>query len=238
MRKKFLPAVLALCFVLSVPFQASAQEVATTSVQKVQLKLTYVDVPVSEKVNLVRSETADSVKIDVVDKETGKVLNTYGEILEKKQRLASTNLLPFAAAAGDNYIVTTYQERKDGPNGAEAVTRLTVKMDVYSSGSFRQINSILSKTMAVVSSGDFTLESVDTVAISSTGSFPTTKIGANGTGVVTIKKTFTSSTAMQAGIQAWEIANFSVTYTGANAKEFYARKPVSLSLTYDLYKTQ
>ncbi|UJF34007.1 hypothetical protein [Paenibacillus hexagrammi] len=108
-------------------------------------------------------------------------------------------------------------------------------MDVYSSGSFRQINSILSKTMAVVSSGDFTLESVDTVAISSTGSFPTTAISANGTGVVTIKKTFSNSTQMQAGIEAWKIANFSVSYTGTNAKEFYARKPVSLSLNYSLY---
>jgi hypothetical protein len=178
-KRTVLTALTVLCFVLSIPFQASAEEVVST--QKVKLKLTYVDIPFSESVSLVRSETIDSAKVEVIDTKTGILLNTYRETIEKQQQKKSNiNYI----TSGDYYIVTTTSDRTNGPSGTQAVTRLTVKMNVYSSGGFRQINSIESKTMAVVNSGGFTLESVDTVAISATGSFPTTGIRANGTGVI------------------------------------------------------
>lgn len=228
-KRRVLSALLVFCFVLSIPFQASAEEVV--SAQKVKLKLTYVDIPFYENVNLVRSETVDSAKVEVFDRKTGELLNTYRETIEKQQKKSNINSI----TSGDYYIVTTTNDRTDGPNGTQAVTRLTVKMNVYSSGGFRQINSIESKTMAVVNSGGFTLESVDTVAISATGSFPTTEVRANGTGVITKKMTYTSLWDFSAGLSAWKMAEFNITYQDSTAKEFYARKPISVSLNYSLY---
>ncbi|MBN3523997.1 hypothetical protein [Paenibacillus apiarius] len=226
MRKKFAPFLaLFLCIAFIVSSVASAQEGLDRSVQKVRLKMMYVQVPNYDNVKIVRSETTNTAEVKLFDKTTGDLLHKYVETVEKDT--SST----FAAKSGDFYIVTVHEEQTDGP----AVTRLEVKMNVYSSGSFRQINSIESKKMFPVSSGYFTVEDRDVVAISATGSFPTTEIRANGTGVVTHKSTKTESgeLAFTAGYLA--IWGFNISYTNSDQKDFYARKHISMSLNYNLY---
>lgn len=223
-----LSLVVCLSLLLSIPI-TSAQPIS--SEQKIKLKFTYVTIPNNSETYTVRSEDALSAKVKVYDKNTNDLITTHGEIIEKDTRFSAPFLFSGFSSQGDYYIVTRYEEREDGP----AVTRLTVKMNVYSSGSFRQIDKIESATMAVISSGGFTLEDIDVVAISSTGDFPTTSIRAHGTGTITYQKTYNEQGSGGFSASALKFAGFQITYSQGNSKDFYARKPIDIRLNYSLY---
>lgn len=229
MKKIGLIFLMVICLLVAVPFQGSATSLSEDSVrtEKIKLKLTYISIPILDNQYFIRSETFNSVKVEVFDSNSDELVNTYGEIIENTNTLLSSN--------GSYSIVTTYKESTDGPPGNQSISRLTVKMNVYSAGGFRQINSILSTSMSLTGGSDATLESIDAVSISSTNEFPTTAISANGTGVLTTKHIFEGNIEMQLEAGKWKYAGFSVTFSGGVGFEFYARKQINLSLNYSLY---
>ncbi len=160
-------------------------------------------------------------------KKSGQIVETYGEIIEETELLAKST--------GTNSIVTTYTERTDGPSINRIVSRLTVKMNIFTSGSFRQINSVLSTSLATVNSNFSTIEDIDTVVIPSSSDFPSTGISANGTGVVTTKATFSTKLELEAAISKYKEVNFAITLSGGVSFDFYARKSIDLALNYSLY---
>jgi len=216
-----------ICLLVAVPIQGSATSLGEDSVrlEKIKLKLTFVSIPIADNQYFIRSESFNAVKVEVFDSNSGELVNTYGEIIENTNTLLSSN--------GSYSIVSTYKESTDGPPGNQSISRLTVKMNVYSAGGFRQINSILSTSMSLTGASDATLESIDAVSISSTNEFPTTAISA--TAVLTTKHIFEGNIEMQFEASKWRHAGFSVTFSGGVGFEFYARKQVNLSLNYSLY---
>ncbi|MBP1905375.1 hypothetical protein J2Z32_002005 [Paenibacillus turicensis] len=220
--KKSFMLLLTFCLsIILVAPLASANNLDSSDSQNVKLKMTYIKVPNSKNVDIKRTEDSNSTKVEIFDKETGVLLDTYGETVEPVIQKG------FNLQAGNYRIVTTTKDTKIGPG----TVRMTVKMNVYSSGSFRQINSVESKTMAAITSGAFTLEDDDVVAISTTGSFPTHEITANGSGVLTFKGTKSSS----AGFSFEIFKGFGFDMSGSSSSDWYARKYFEMGLTYNLY---
>jgi hypothetical protein len=104
-----------------------------------------------------------------------------------------------------------------------------MQLNIYSSGSFRQINSILTQSVAIVSSSGSTLEDKYISSVSTSGSFPATEVLATGTGTITRKLTNTTQEQLYVGV------GFSIGGSASTATDWYARKPVSLSYDYSLY---
>ncbi|PWW40924.1 MULTISPECIES: hypothetical protein [Paenibacillus] len=217
--KTILSLVLSFSFLVSV--QPNSAEAASNSLQteSVKMLLTTIDIPVAEDQELVRYEEANSVKVEVIDKSTGEVTEVYSESLE-------ANLQAKALGLASSNILSTSKTRTDGP----VQTQLLVKMVVSGSGSFAQINSIASQTMSIINSNGFTLEDKDVVAIPVNNTFPTYKIEASGSGVLT----YSSTNGTSAGISFDILEAASFNMSGSSSSTWYARKPISMNLTYSV----
>ncbi|KXG10250.1 hypothetical protein AT864_00841 [Anoxybacillus sp. P3H1B] len=234
MKKVFYSMILtafALLITIFSPVSSAGAEQLTK--EKVKLKNVFVDIPYDKsEVKLVRVEDQNSTKINLIDKKTGKILETYGEILESPEQVAKVanklnNVQALATTSGTYSVSTVYRQRTDGP----AVSRLNTQLYIYSSGSFRQIQSVLNTWWSEASGGSWYLTREVASTVSMTGSFPTTKTQTSGSATIEVKTSY--STTGEFSISALQQAGF--TFGTSSGSDIYYRKPISLGFTYSLY---
>lgn len=196
---------------------------------RIKLSDIYVNVPYDiSQVNISRIESEGFTRVEVFDKNTGKLIEAYGEKVEpanvakSNNKISTQSITPYTTT-----INTIYKERTDGP----AVSRLYTILSVSTSGSFRQINSVLQTYWTEESGGKWTLENKHASTISTSGSFPTTEIETSGTATITV--TTTESTTGSFSIDFLKGAGFSISST--HGSTFYLRKSISLGYRYSLY---
>ncbi|ADI25437.1 MULTISPECIES: hypothetical protein [unclassified Geobacillus] len=199
---------------------------------KVKLKNVFVDIHYDKsQVNLVRTEDQNSTKISLVDKKSGKILETYGEIIQPLEQVATKtvgmNDASVANASGTYSISTVYRERNDGP----AVSRLSTQLYIYSYDSFRQINKVLNTWWSEASGGSWYLTRDVANTVSMTGSFPTTKVQTSGSATIEVKTSYSITGSFS--ISALKEAGF--TYGYSSGSDIYYRKPINLGFVYSLY---
>jgi len=214
---------LSFAFLVTLSFSSNAN---AEELEKVKLKNVFVEIPYDQsEFEFLKTESQNSVKVDVVDKETGKVLETYGEIVEPTVKAFKENA---TMAATSSYSVSTvYRQRTDGP----AVSRLSTQLNIYSSGSFRQIQGILNTWWSEATGGSWYLTREVASAVSMTGSFPTTKVQVSGSATIEVKTSH--SISGEFSISALQSAGYSYGYTSGS--EVFYRKPISLGFQYSLY---
>ncbi|BAH44489.1 hypothetical protein BBR47_35120 [Brevibacillus brevis NBRC 100599] len=198
---------------------------AAKSVQEVQLKLTSVEIQLKPNLEMVRTETGDTATVKLIDRKTGETTETYSETIESVKSVQGKGI---NAASGNYTTVTVKNNKKDGP----VTTELAAKLKIYTNSSFRQINSIESKTMKITNSNSATLEDKDIVAISTSDKFPTQEVEISGSATITYKSTSAASATGAFSVSALTAAGFEVSITGSQEWEFYARKPVDIGLRY------
>lgn len=118
------------------------------------------------------------------------------------------------------------RSRNDGP----VTSTLTSALYYYSSGSYRQFESVLGTSWAESSSGESYLDN-EIAHVSSTGSWPTTKVHVSGQATIVVETT--SSTSGEFSISFLQQAGFS--FGGSIEGTYFGRKSINLSFTYDLY---
>lgn len=119
------------------------------------------------------------------------------------------------------------RHKYDGP----VKTTIEVVLDLWSSGSFRQINGVLSHKIFASGNGSTTLEDKSTQVSSQTGGYPTTGVNFSGSGVITQTTTILVSGSFS--ISALESAGFSVSSSSGITR--YMRKYTSISGSYRVY---
>lgn len=158
----------------------------------------------------------DIVEVKIFDKRSNELLEC---ITENKK---SSNL---KSEEKSHFIVS--RERKDGP----ITTTLEVDIELYSSGSFRQINSINEVKIFSSSSNKTILENASAYATVPENKFPATQVDYSGSGVITgeISKPF----HFDFSPNILKKAGFNVNQTN---KTLYYSKYVSLTGVYKLYR--
>jgi len=236
MRRLLMPLFLIVAL-LPIPMNAFAEDINSHSnmVQVDDLKIE-IDYDLNE-VDLIRTEKPNEVIIDVIDKESGKVLQTIGEktlpfdLSIISGRLGNRHTLDFNIDIQSTGLVTTkyiYKDEKHGPS----TVRLESYLIYYTEGSYaRQINGIDVISMRLTTSGYQTLADVITSGTSVTGQFPTTGVIISGTGTVQVETNETRSGEFS--ISFLEQAGFS--FGGSVGNNYYYRKVVSMNLRYDVY---
>ncbi|WP_167957543.1 hypothetical protein [Anaerosporobacter faecicola] len=184
----------------------------------------------TDEVNVVRQATIDGVTtVEIVDKNTNALIETLTEYVEG----STQNQLLRASGVNSNIVVKRDQYK--GP----FVLSFVMHLNVYQSGSFRQINSVLSKNYYITSSSSFTLENVDASVYAS--SFPTTEVKYSGSGVLTGEVYFEAghSTSNEGGFTIGELISAGFTVSEESSSVFginyYVRGFVSISGTYSVY---
>lgn len=161
-----------------------------------------------------RKATKNNIsEIHIFDKDSNKLLESYTEEVVKINKNTSHHFIN--------------RHRYDGP----IKTTLETVVDLYSSGSFRQINSIIGCKIFASSSSSTTLEDTSARATSATGKFPTTKINMSGSGVITGRASITSG--VDFSVEALKSAGFTI--SNKTAINWHYRKPVTMSSSYSLY---
>ncbi|WML27382.1 hypothetical protein [Neobacillus sp. OS1-33] len=212
-------AVIVSLFGTGFSFQASAAEPTKQIGFKENIKGTYFVIPYDkETVRMEKSVSSDNRvgEINVYDKNTNELLDTY----KVEDIVPSTKTMAAMATTG-----TVIREASQTKKAGSASAKLTTRMSVYTSGSFVQIQSVLSNNWSTVS-GVHQLVNSNADTISSTGSFPTTQIQTVGATTFEVKTTVSG----QAG---WEAAGFSI--SASYGSEIYMRKNVSFNFTYSVY---
>lgn len=227
MKRKF-AVLMSLVLFVSVLMPISSVDASDT--QKVKLKNFYIEVPYDQKdVNIVKTETGTSTRIDVVDKKTNEVIESYGEIIEGLS-LDETKFLTLESEnyiTGTYYLSTVYKERTDGPTKS----RLSTQMNMYTDGSFSQINSVVATWWSEQSSGPWYHTNEQSSSISRTGSFPTYSIQTQGSATNTVETSWTLGGAFS--ISALELVGF--VFDRQVGTTVYMRKGISLDHVYSLY---
>lgn len=182
---------------------------------KVQIGEIFVTLEYNEDdIIIERKATKNNIsEIHIIDKDTNTLLESYTEEIVKINKNTSHHFIN--------------KHRYDGP----IKTTLETVVDLYSSGSFRQINSIVGCKIFASSSSATTLEDKSARATSSTGVFPTTKINMSGSGVIT--GTATKTSGVDFSIEALKSAGFTISNQTSTTWNY--RKPVSMSYSYSLY---
>ncbi|WP_052130175.1 hypothetical protein [Ureibacillus sinduriensis] len=181
----------------------------------------FVEIPYDKnKVELEKINSTDPNvdQVNVYDKETNELIT---EIKVEEEPLVQTN--GFSTNATTNSYTQMTVTQSTGTSYGKAF--LKARLNVYSSGSFRQINEV-NTTWWEASSGMAYLEQQNSSAISTTGKYPTTKINVSGAATLTAE----ISNDYTVGFEA---AGFSI--SGGASGTYYARKNVSHSYTYSLY---
>ncbi|WP_106495706.1 hypothetical protein [Lentibacillus sp. Marseille-P4043] len=104
---------------------------------------------------------------------------------------------------------------------------MRARVEIYSYGSFRQINKVYN-TQWFTGSGNHTIEnaSADSLPLDNGGKFPTTRLQVLGDATIQIATTQDFSAG-------WEAAGFSI--GGSSGSTNYYRKYIELNYTYSLY---
>lgn len=206
---------LVLCFAFVTSFGSTVkadekEEKFTERIQGVQF-----DIPHNESEVYVEKETDGLVgTIKVYDNETDELLDTFK--VEDEERINRLDYRPY-----NTTLRNVSRTRKDN----KLESQLRIRMEVYSSGSFRQINEIVN-TQWFASSGRHTIENSSANTVSTTGKFPTESVRALGDATIQIKTTEDFSAG-------WEAAGFSIGSTSGTTN--YFRKYIELGFTYSLY---
>ncbi|MGL6248070.1 MAG: hypothetical protein ACRC3A_03150 [Culicoidibacterales bacterium] len=152
-------------------------------------------------------------EIQILDTQTGDVLEEIYFYEDIKDRNYS------------HFFVLRH--KYDGP----VQTTIEVVLDLWSSGSFRQINGVLSHKIFASGNGSTTLEDKSTQVSSQTGGYPTTGVNFSGSCVIT--QTTTTLVSGSFSVSALQSAGFSV--SSSNGITRYMRKYTAISGSYRVY---
>lgn len=158
----------------------------------VKLKDATIDLPYEESQVIVeRMENDNQVEITIRDKTTSEIIVVLGEIVEYIQEENST-----LRASGITTHNTVY---KDYPHGA-AVARLWAKLELYTNGSFRQINGVVDHGWKENSDGPWHLTRESSSVVSLSGKYPSTSVNIQGSSTITGTATVSSGSGWSISI--------------------------------------
>ncbi len=156
------------------------------------------------------------VKAIILDKETKEELERYTEFIEPAQ---------MSIRSTKNTVWRTIMNKKSiKPASVEACARV----EIYSSGSFRQINEVKDVWQRPGNSGSYTLEDKRTFCETS---LPSTKIRINASGNVVVK----SSTSVGADFSFEFLKSCNFSMSGSVSDDWHARKGYDTNITLDVY---
>lgn len=186
--------------------------VDNVSVKTIQLKYGHIDVSHDHaNISKPKLDSDGFSRAEIYDKNTGKFIEAYGV----KEEVLNVSASPYKTSK-----ITVYKERKD----YSAVTRLYVVLTIYSD-SLRKIKSIDKAFWEKADDGDWQLKNSHAVAISTTGSFPSTEIEASGTATIEMKANiFTVGLLNRSGFDVFK----------SNDNAYYLRKTIELGFRYSL----
>lgn len=180
------------------------------------------------KVSLVRTREGNITVVKVIEKKTQKILEEISERVEPDTTVQCGIIKNVSSSVDKHtYLSIVDRKRKDGP----IETTLSITLQIYSEGSFRQINKVSEAKIYASGSSSTTLESKSASCESATGKYPCVTVNYAGSGVIT--GTTTVSASGSYSIDALGQAGFSVTQT--SSKNYFYRKYVVISGKYSLY---
>lgn len=190
---------------------------------KIKIDEVYVTVPYSQdQIEVEYNETDYAVEVIIKDKESEEVLEVFGETKEKKDL---KTIIKKDGTKALEYGKTIYKDYKKGP----VVARLYNDIDIWSSGSFREITSARKPYWREASSGTWKLER-ETCDNNFKGPADKIKIWGGANIVITTTKTTTG----EFSIKLLEDLGFSVSH--ATGSTYYARSTINrFKYTYSLY---
>ncbi|MGL5381858.1 MAG: hypothetical protein ACRDD4_10120 [Culicoidibacterales bacterium] len=119
------------------------------------------------------------------------------------------------------------RDKYDGP----VKTTVEVVLELWSSGSFRQINRVLSHKIFASGNSSTTLEDKSTQVSSQTGAYPTSGVNISGSGVIT--QVTTTLTSGSFSLSALQSAGFTVSSSSGTTR--YLRKYTAVTGSYRVY---
>lgn len=222
--KKIVATILALALIVFPSFSAKAEVVPdnnTIDIRINQIVLHTSDYSADE-VNITRDVAPDGTTVVTIkDKLTNEVRETITE------KPLGQSVQSKTATPNSTFLYSLLRHRYDGP----VTTSVEIVLDMYSSGSFRQINSVKSEKIFVSSSGITTLEDKSITWLVPGNTFPAISLEYFGSGVIT--GSATESSGSEFSIDFLESAGFSVNHSTSTT--WYFRKYVTMSGTYSLY---
>lgn len=163
------------------------------------------------------SITDKYVEAIITDKNTDEFLESHKEVFESeinKKRL--------------NNII--YRTLESNHNVKPAIVKTTCRSEIWSSGSFRQINKKTTNVKSVPgSSGNYVLQDKD--AYITTSKYPATSVSCNISGNVVV--TTTQSTTGQFSIDSLTGLGYNVSHSTGST--YYARKWYNTTVKFSLY---
>lgn len=211
---------------------ASNSTYAASDFENSNLKINFGDFYLSTDYdeNLVRTQLVtksnNNQVINIFNNETGKIIETITCIEENVE-----NTLMKSASARNYSYYTVKRNKSD----QLATVTLDVKLWIYKEGSFSQIERVESTNLRITSSGNSTLEDVESSAAPISNSFPTTGVEYSGSGVITIATEITSSDQLSVGFSIPEVMEMGYSSSIGTGRSFYLRKPVQIGGTFYAY---
>lgn len=174
---------------------------------------------------------ANEVSVNIVDKETGSILETITSAILSKDSEELRSIDVDSSRTTSYY--TIQRNRTDGP----VSTRLDCVVILYKSGSFSSVNSIEGTSMYITSSNSATLESVYSYGRSVSGTFPSTHIEFLGSGVITITTEITSGDELSIGFSIPEVMELGYSVSSSTTSTVYLRKAITIQGEFYTYST-
>lgn len=224
--KKVIPCLFAMMLLLSNFAYAEKSSIipqydGTTDIRLDMLKVTVPYNASDIEVKFVKDSTF--VKAIILDKETKKELDTYTEFIEPPKN-AKFGFNMSTRNDGDIIYRTLTRKKDVTPASVEACARV----EIYSSGSFRQINKVEEVWQRPGNSGSYTLEDKKTFCNTS---LPSSRITVNVSGNVVVKSTTTIGGEFS--FEFLESCGFSM--SGSSSGDWYARKGYNMDILISLY---
>lgn len=183
----------------------------TTDIQ-LDMLIVNVDKNIND-ITVEHNKTEDYVEAIIKDKNTGEVLDTYREIFEQEKPGTRSNII--------------YRTLERDYPVKPAIVKTTCRAEIWTSGSFRQINKKPTNVSSVPgNSGNYVLQ--DRGAYITTSKYPATSVACNINGNVVI--TTTSSTSGSWSISALESLGFSVSHSTGST--YHARKWYNSTISF------
>lgn len=215
---------LMLILLLCLPTAASAMENRNA---KIKLKAFTVDLPYEKsQITLERIENDNQVEVIVRDKETNEILSVIGEIIEYISEEKSILMLDGIELQGITTHNTIYRNYTHGA----AVAQLWAKLELFTSGSFRQINGVVDHGWRENSDGPWYLTRESTSVVSLSGKYPSTSVNIQGS--ATITGTATVSHGYSWSISFLESAGFDI--TNETSSDWHFRKLINHGFRYSI----
>jgi hypothetical protein len=219
LRKFVAVSVFLLSIAFIVPLSVSASVGDEGDFFKEHIKGIEFNIPYAQsEVYIEKSDNGSIGKIKIFDNETNELLDVF-EVEIENNKMIEPNINTLSS--GSTILKNVSRVRYD--NGLE--TRLRARIEVYTYGSFRQINRVLG-TQWFTGSGYHTIENATADSIPDGGNYPTLSIDVLGDATIQIA----TSESLSAG---WGAAGFS--FGGSVGGTNYFRKYIELGFTYSLY---